>query len=279
MLRSRKTSCGNIKPPVGSVLDWTDSINVGAVNCWLANEGSGGILSDIARKNNLVLTPIGPTGPTWAPAGANMSGNVPNLVAASSQYAEFAGAAVTAVPLTIAVYFKPTSVVGGTVALFTISKASSANINWFEILQVQTNVRVYAADGVNGFATTTSGRVTTDRYWMACGVFPAINSRTIYLNGEDAITDTTSVTPVSLDTTTLGARATNSTHGNFFGGGVLLARVWSRALIQREVQRLAFEPFAGIVAPRRRVIRAVAASGGTPVLDEDSLTYTIRTNW
>ncbi len=85
--------------------------------------------------------------------------------------------------------------------------------------------------------------LSTAGYWCPLlAVFASAASRTSYYgggSGSNKNTNSTSKTPTGIDTLYIGARATNSTHSNFFHGMIAYATVWNVALTDGEAMALA----------------------------------------
>ncbi len=252
MLRSRKTSWGNVKPPVGSVIDWGDPINAGLVGCWLLNENGGRIAKDIASRQDGTLTGTipwtpGARGPTVAPDGS--SGYVTAGVAPS-----IGGA--TGCTISGWIYRSAT----GTKNCFgygSISSAGKFNCLWF------TDNNIYADFNASFplFASTKTG------WHHLLSVFDgnASTKQRFYFDGvQVTLSGTQTVLTVMSTVAQLGALWIGREQGNGFCAGQHdIVRAYVRALTSNEAWRLYSEPFAGIVAPRRRIVRGGAGGLAT----------------
>lgn len=138
-------------------------------------------------------------------------------------------APATATPLTMGLWFNTD---------FSQTLLSIRDSDGSERFQIQANdasntvQAVSIAAGVQASAVTTAG--FTDNQWHhACGVFAASNSRSIYLDGGNKQTNTTSNTPGTVDRTRIN---------NFTSAKSLLvaeAAIWNVALSDAEVALLA----------------------------------------
>lgn len=104
------------------------------------------------------------------------------------------------------------------------------------------------ADQFDGTNTGTASHASTpsDGSWHHfCGVFTSNNSRTIYLNGAGAVTNTTAVagfTPAdlaSLPAISVGARKASGSYSLHWDGSIAECAVWNVALEADEVATLA----------------------------------------
>lgn len=245
---------GSVKPPVRSVVDWGDPINAGLVGCWLLNENGGMIARDIALGNHGALT-------NFASPPTSTSGWVPGRFGP-------------------AVYFDGTNdyitcpqnfltfTAGLSVSLHVLFKAANNNSS----ICYKGNANEWSLDygggvfprfavqrGVNSASAAGSGVPATGRWYHVVGTYDNANAR-VYLDGvllaTTAMTSPGAVTATA-NAVTIGSRVAGA---NVFNSGLISdVRIYCRALVQGEVYRLCAEPFAGIVAPRRRVISQVAS--------------------
>lgn len=155
----------------------------------------------------------------------------------TTQYGEYAGAVLTAIPLTLAAWcFMATSKSGSPLCI----AASGTTFDFFGLFVQGTASGVQAATGSSGAssAATTTAHPSAGVWFHVCGVFAAAASRTIYLNGGSPASNAGSRTPASLDRTSIARRA-NSSPANVWGGLVADAAVWSDTLTASEVAALA----------------------------------------
>jgi len=106
------------------------------------------------------------------------------------------------------------------------------------LLQISTTNLFQAFSIGSVSASSTFNTAITGNVWNhACGVFSATNSRTAYLNGSAATTNTTSVTQNSFDDLRIGARW-NTTLGVYMRGLMAEIGVWDVALDSEEIVSL-----------------------------------------
>lgn len=163
----------------------------------------------------------------------------------SGQYLGYSGVAVTAAPLTMACWFNAAAI-GSTM----LSLGNSAGGSDFEIL-------LGASGAVNarcspGAAAATSTQATANVWYHAAGVFASSTSRTAYLNGGGAGSNSTSGTPSGLNQTGIGQLWINS-HSNLFQGKIAEAAVWNAALAAAEIAALAAGALPRHVRPQNLV--------------------------
>ena len=101
-------------------------------------------------------------------------------------------------------------------------------------------IQMRGSNGVNSVCNG-SGFVA-NRFYHIVGVFASETSRTVYVDGVQGQTDTTSHTGTTLDRVTIGALV-RTTSGQFLNGQVAEVGIWDRALTPSEIQTLyALEP-------------------------------------
>ena len=147
----------------------------------------------------------------------------------------------TATPITMACWFK---VNGVAAAYMLMTEGSSTDNNPNHLLRVRGDVAgdplevSSRNDAASATGTCQTGTVTAGTWFHAAGVWSATNSRVAYLNGSAGTTDTTSVTPVTVDRTSIGALERLSPTG-YLDGVVAEAAIWSVALTTDEIVALA----------------------------------------
>jgi hypothetical protein len=124
--------------------------------------------------------------------------------------------------------------------LVTVSDEGNATTNCHR-LALESNVnnnkiRAYSGDPAWGYAETSVGIVANTWYWV-CGVWAAVDDRRVYLSGGNKGTDATSITPVGIDYTAIGAlvRAAVAVP---MSGAIALPSVWKCILTDQEVAAL-----------------------------------------
>lgn len=158
----------------------------------------------------------------------------------SNEYLEITGAALSAVPITMACWFYSTS---NSVKQRLISIGDKDSTVDFFHLSAMGNVagdplRASAKrGGTTGTASTSSG-YSINTWHHATGVFSATDSRAVYIDGGSSGTNTTSASPSSLDITRIGLRASSGTDGPMTGS-IAEAAIWNVALVAGEISALA----------------------------------------
>jgi hypothetical protein len=159
------------------------------------------------------------------------------FVAASSRYLEGA-APLTAVPLTVACWFRPAASPAGSTLSF-MQLGNSAAQKLFLLGQSTAGVIVQAYDGTTAGSATTTAQPTAAVWSHAAGVFASNSDRRVYLNGGNKSTDATATTPTGIDKLDLGAYVYSGGHILFFDGDLAEAGIWNVALDDFDVASLA----------------------------------------
>ena len=180
------------------------------------------------------------------------------FVAASSQSGAYAGAAATAAPITLACWFKPSNVAGATSKTLMALDDGAGAANFFILRSVATNGHCAALTQAGG---SESAGGAADGVWSHhAGVFASSTSRTAYLDGVAATTDTTASTPASIANTRLGVLWAATQYAD---GDLAEAAIWTAALDAAEIAALAKG-----VSPL--LIRPQALVAYRPLLGQDS---------
>lgn len=156
----------------------------------------------------------------------------------STDYLEYAGAARAALPVTMACWVNA-DLVGADAA---VSLSTATALNSISIQLTNTGVlraRSSTTGGVVASADTTA-TVSANTWAHIAGVFTSNTSRTAYIDGGNAVTNTTSNNPSasSFNTTNIGVRYETS-RANYFGGEIAEVGIWSVALTAAEIASLA----------------------------------------
>lgn len=155
------------------------------------------------------------------------------FVAASSQYAQrsYTPSSVE----TYSAWIKPTSA-GGTIVATTRGAVSD---NHYRLMAANLTI-AYVSEraGVSSYESTTNITRATNTWFHVCGVFRGNTYRRIYVDGVPATSNTTSVTPTSIDEVWLGRIQTSS--GNYYAGtDVAEVAIWNVELSDAEISQLA----------------------------------------
>lgn len=186
------------------------------------------------------------------------------FTAASSQYLSRSSAVLAAAPLTLACWFRPSNVAGGTSkSVMSIDDGTASNFFLLRSNASTGTVSAVTSGGGGASASSTTG-AQSNGVWGHCGaVFAAANSRVAYLNGAAATEETTSRTPVGLANTSIGQVA----GVQFADGDIGEAAIWKTALTAFDMYRLAQGYSPAKVQPGYLVAYWKLAGGGSPEPD------------
>lgn len=173
----------------------------------------------------------------------------------TTSYLEATSAIVTAVPITMAAWFYADSnTVNQTILGVTASGATNARFT----LQCQNTGYLRAAVQAGGSTAgaDTTATINTGAWQHGAAVFTGNASRTVYLDGANNATNTTSLTPsaAALNRTNVGTQWRNQARENYFDGRVAEAAVWNVALNASEIAALATGLRPSLVRPQSLVL-------------------------
>ncbi len=183
------------KPPTGPFTLNLDAPQAQGLVAWWPMGGASGkvFVPDLTGKHHLA--------PGTAPGGVTLGSDgrpALSFVAASSQYLTVGTAPVDAVPLTLTAWGKADSshqtpiYIGGV-----------ANDNFFRIVLVSGKVRANCSTltGPTQANAITSASYTTGAWQLFGATFASTGSRTVYLNGGNAVSETaTTIAPTAVNT-------------------------------------------------------------------------------
>lgn len=158
----------------------------------------------------------------------------------TTDYLEYSGAASTALPVTL-VSWCNTSVTTATQVCVSLSTAAGTNSVSLRLI----NGAIIRARSSNTAGTAvqsdTTGTYSANTWFHAAAVFTSNTSRTAYLNGTAATTNTTSNDPSAstFNITSIGNNTASSVRANFYTGSIADAAIWSVALTAAEIASLA----------------------------------------
>lgn len=236
---------GSIKPSVGASPDWNDPINAGLVGSWLLSEGAGSIYKDatrIADASGAVVSTVGKFGRAISPNGAWLAAPVKGPTNGTTYTAFSAGGWANFA----------TNAPDGAV----ISQLDGSFNGWMLWKQgASTFYRTY----MNGGTRALSSVAIPFGEWHH--IFTTWDGATVtlYQNGIPVGSGAYAVAPAAAFEVEIGAYSASFA---LSAGSLDTLRLYRRCLSPGEVMRLYRDPFAGITAPRRRIISAASAATG-----------------
>lgn len=164
----------------------------------------------------------------------------------TSQYINIGSAPVTAMPLTIACWFRLATVSSGVFQLIlqiNNNAQATTTTGTYRLLLPTNNTILRASQATSGTsanADSASGSLSANTWTHGAGVFTSTTSRAVYVNGVSAGTNTTSLAEPSVASMNIGAAVINTSSASaFMSGSVAEVGVWSAALDAMELNALA----------------------------------------
>jgi concanavalin A-like lectin/glucanase superfamily protein len=155
----------------------------------------------------------------------------------TGQYLDRAGVPVSAPPLTLSIWVNMASY-----AQFAGSLSNTSGNNWFNIGSYggsPGSTVGYQYDGTN-IGTAITSAIPTGVWAHLCAVFTNNGSRSVFLNGAAKVTDTTTVSAITVNRTMVAtAYVGGSVFAPNFGGDIAEFAVYNAALTDAEVALLA----------------------------------------
>jgi hypothetical protein len=148
------------------------------------------------------------------------------FVAASSQKLEGVGAQGAGSTMTISAWVYPDSV-----ADMTVGGPYQGSGASFRLIQFRADgsIQVRAYDGSTaGQASTPASSYVAGAWYHVVGVWAGDSSRSIYLNGGAPVTNTTTISPITLDQFAIGS---NGSAGAFMNGRIAEFALWGSSTI------------------------------------------------
>lgn len=126
---------------------------------------------------------------------------------ASEEYLKIDQAVVSGVPLAMAAFFKSDDLANNQVIIsLTNAAGSSIFMLWAAGPDGGDPIRVQTGDEVSGAVAGTSSGYSAGTLHHACGIFASATDRRVFIDGGSKGTNAVNITPVNLNTTSIGAR-------------------------------------------------------------------------
>lgn len=223
------------------------------VALWPLWEGGGHIAGDFSgNANHAILTDMDPA-TDWLGSSIGTCLDFDG----SDDWARLEEAVVTDYPLTLSCWFNSDSDSAAQYPMWIGDKDSSTEfLACIQLAGHQAGdyIAAVVSHGSIHRAISTKG-YTAGQWHHACAVFESSSSRTIYIDGGNEGTNTTSVIPVGADRTALGKSGDASPVE--FDGKLALAMIHRRGLSAEEARELCEDPW-GLITPRTRKIYSFA---------------------
>lgn len=162
-----------------------------------------------------------------------------------NSYAYIPGALLSAAPITISAWVRPTSVANLT-EILSICSADSGN--YFSLRLNANQIQAVARSNTSRTATSTQV-LSTNTWYHVCAVFASSSSRAAYVNGGNKGTNTQSSTPSVVGGETTLAGLGGSSNGDYYSGDIAELAIWNVALSDAQVLMLSLGLEPTFVAP------------------------------
>lgn len=187
--------------------------------------------------------------------------------------AKVSAAQVTAVPLTMACWYRPTSGINS----YLMCIGASATVNAFEMFCANNGVNgTYTAQATAASLLNSSVSAAVSNnpgvWHHIVGVFASATAVTVWVDGVAATTATTSRVPSGLNQYTIGARDRGGAQNNYANGRIGLPTIWNVGLTTNEI--VALSRGANPLGVRRASIVHCAPNCDQNVIGASSLTLT-----
>lgn len=197
-----------------------------------------------------------------------------NFTGVNTDRLDVANGIVTAVPITMACWFKPVSA-SANYTLMCNNDNTTTNRIRLSTGSGGSAGSVLFATGAGSGSSSTSTSFSAAAWSHACGVSSGVASRAVYLNGGGKGTNTVSVTPTGINQFQVGIAAPNT--GQFFNGDMAEVAIWNIALSDAEAASLATGISPLLMHPESLKFYAPLLAGLSPEIDlmqANSLTVT-----
>lgn len=165
----------------------------------------------------------------------------------TSNFIRQASALLATTPLTIACFGKTPTLATLQYMVGVFASGSAANRNCFALAVQATNAPIAAAANGSSFTGPSGTAISANTWFHACGVWTSAASRTIYVDGANPVTNTTSLTPSSQNRTSVGLGDGSSAASPWLGQLAEIG-IWNAALNADEIAALS----KGVPPPRIR---------------------------
>jgi hypothetical protein len=169
-----------------------------------------------------------------------------HFVASSSQYLQRLGVPVSAAPLTLAIWAKPSAATPG---VFAGTICNAATNGWFTAGcngASPTPARAYHYDNATAGIADSTVNLVANTWTHICAVFTSNTARAAYLNGAAKGTNATTMTTPALDRVMVGAGYFGGALFSPWDGDLAEFAIWNVALSDSEVAQLATGGTGGI---------------------------------
>lgn len=271
----KRNPLSGMPPPVGAALDLSDPINLGLVGFWPLTEHAGEVSANIANAAKYGVR-LGSA--AWEARYYGRQFGLAPKFGAADDYIRVGSYDFSATKeFSIVVWALMTASDqtdgagliccgnGGGGEQYNIDLRSSANGGAVRFYTRDSGGAVYIVDTI---ATISTAALNQQTWRLIVGTFSGRNGRQrLYYDRllAGAASITSSLQAVSGHTTSIGARQSGSGSYDLASNAHIAApRIYNRELTHGDVLRIFDDPFAGILAPRRRMMSPPPVGGAVP---------------
>lgn len=183
----------------------------------------------------------------------------------------------------MACWFKPSTLSGGRIPLSICNTSGKSTTSRYNLaIRSSTAFAIQVGNAVGTLVSTDTISPNVNAWNHGCGVFTSTQSRTVYLNGANAVTGTATTTPNTADINAvyIGTQLISNSFTNYFEGEIAEIGIWNAALTPAEIASLAKGMTCDKVRPQNLVFYAPLvrnlqdARGGLAITNNGGATVT-----
>ncbi len=177
----------------------------------------------------------------------------------TSQRLNTASTPVNAPAFSMACWFKPSTLSGGRVPLSICNTSGNSTTSRYNLsIRGNTLFAIQVSNAAAALTSTDTISPNVNAWNHGCGVFTSTASRTVYLNGANAVTQSSTNAPNTADINAvyIGTQLTSNSFVNYFEGDIAEVGIWNVALTAAEVASLAKGMTCDKIRPQNLVFYA-----------------------
>lgn len=258
------------QPPIGSVINWNNSITQGLVSCVVFNGNGGQIVTELARKTIATAT----NAPVYS---VSFKQREMKFVAGSDQYVNLGNPSYLQITgsMTVAISYKLDSAPASLNAYMLVTKDKDSGGRAYTMDVYNSSgasfegVRFYINGGgvANNIAYENRTPVAGDSR-VAFGVYDqTVPELRVYIEGilTGAVSSTADASIPSATANVLIGRREYASFESPLDGRVRFAYIWNRVLSVKEMKDISTAPYHFLKTPRRRMIAPPAAAASSVI--------------
>ena len=162
-----------------------------------------------------------------------------SFVAASSEYLLHTGAVITAAPLTVSAWFRPSAINARYTLVSLANDSNNARFGlWANGVSAGDPVTCYVHNNASDQSASTTTGFSANQWHHACGVERSAADRSAYIDGGSRGNNTGGRIPVGVNSLAVG-RSNDATPSQYMDGAIAEVAIWRAALSDAEIMALA----------------------------------------